>query len=164
MSEEFKVIETQEDFDKAIQKRLAQKDKELAERYKDFLSPDAVVELRSEYDKQLQEMNDKLAKANEKLAGHDQIVSDLTQRATTAETKLIKTAAANENGIPLELANRLQGSNEEEIKQDAQTFASLLRPKATAPLYTGEPANGSKPNTEAAAFAKMLADLDKKAE
>lgn len=154
---EFKVIETQEDFDKAIQKRLERNTREVEERFKDYVSPDDVKALKGDYDT-------KIKAYEEKIAGHDQIVSELTQRATTAETKLIKTAAANENGIPLELANRLQGSNEEEIKQDAQTFASLLRPKATAPLYTGEPANGNKPNTEEAAFAKLLADLDKKAE
>jgi hypothetical protein len=143
MSEEFKVIETQEDFDKAIQKRLAQKDKELAERYKDFLSPDAVIELRSEYDKQLQEMNDKLAKANEKLAGHDQIVADLTTRANTAESDLLKSRVAHESGVPFELAGRLVGSNEEELKADAERFASFLAPKAAPPLRTNDPTSNS---------------------
>ena len=64
MSEEFKIIETQEDFDKAIQKRLAQKDKEQAEKYKEYMSPDDVTSLKSEYDKKLQELNDALARGN----------------------------------------------------------------------------------------------------
>ena len=35
---EFKAIETQEEFDKAIKARLAQKDRELADQYKDYQS------------------------------------------------------------------------------------------------------------------------------
>ena len=51
MSEEFKVIETQEQLDKIIQKRLAQKDRELADMYKEYLSPEKAAELKSEYEK-----------------------------------------------------------------------------------------------------------------
>ena len=36
MTEDFKVIETQEDFDKAIKERLARKEKEVSETFKLF--------------------------------------------------------------------------------------------------------------------------------
>ena len=42
---DFKVIETQEDFDKAIQKRLAQKDRELEEQYKDVYDEKQFTEI-----------------------------------------------------------------------------------------------------------------------
>ena len=141
--EDFKVIETQEDFDKAIQKRLAQKDKEQAERYKDYLSPDDVTSLKGEYDKKIQDLNEALTKANEKIAGHDQIVADLTARANTAENDLLKSRIAHESGVPFELAGRLVGSNAEELKADAENFASFLAPKSAPPLYTADP-NGQK--------------------
>ena len=48
---EFKVIETQEEFDKAIKSRLAQKDRELEEKFKDYLAPDKVSALNEEYEK-----------------------------------------------------------------------------------------------------------------
>lgn len=140
MSEEFKVIETQEDFDKAIQKRLAQKDREQAEKYKEYLSPDDVISMKSEFEKQLKELNDKLTQANEKIAGNDQVVSELTNRATTAESDLLKSRIAHESGVPFELANRLVGSNEEELKADAERFASYLAPKSAPPLHTADPA------------------------
>lgn len=153
---DFKIIETQEDFDKAIQKRLERNTREVEERYKDFVSPDDVSALKGEYET-------KIKAYEEKIAGHDQLVSDLTQRATTAETSLMKAKAANENGIPLELANRLTGNNEEEIKKDAETFAALLTPRTPAPLFSTEPA-GTQANTKEAAFATLLAELDKKSE
>ena len=130
MSDEFKVIETQEDFDKAIKKRLDQKDRELAEKYKEYLAPNDVETMKSEYEKKLEDANKALKEANEKLAGHDQIVSELTTRATTAESDLLKSRIAHESGVPFELAGRLVGSNEEELKADAEKFASYLSPKA----------------------------------
>ena len=139
MSEEFKIIETQEDFDRAIQKRLAQKDKEQAERYKDYLSPDDVTSLKSEYDKKIQDLNEALKQANEKIAGNDQVVSELTDRAKTAESDLLKSRIAHESGVPFELANRLVGNNAEELKADAEKFASFLSPKAAPPLHTADP-------------------------
>ena len=60
MSDEFKVIETQEDFDKAIQKRLAQKDRELEEKFKDYLAPDKVSALKEEYEKKLEKFREVL--------------------------------------------------------------------------------------------------------
>ena len=144
MSEEFKVIETQEDFDKAIQKRLAQKDKEQAEKYKDYLSPDDVTLLKDEYEKQLKELNDMLAQAKEKIAGNDQIVADLTNRAKMAEGDLLKSRIAHESGVPYELANRLVGNNEEELRADAEKLAPFLSPKAAPPLHTADPnSNGN---------------------
>lgn len=160
MSDEFKVIETQEDFDKAIQKRLARAEREAAEKYQEYLAPDKVDELKQEYEKKIQKAADELKAANEKIAGHDQIVADLTTRATTAESKLLKGRIANDAGIPYELANRLVGSNEEELKADAEQLASFLAPKSAPPLRTTEPGGvggaQSKLNADMAAMLSQI--------
>ena len=155
MSEEFKVIETQEDFDKAIQKRLAQKDRELEEKYKDYLSPDKVAELTATHKGEIDKLKDDLTKANEKIAGHDQIVSDLTKRATVAEGSLLRSKIAHEKGVPFELADRLVGSSEEELSADADKLASFLAPKSTPPLRSDEHAPGAS-----ADLANMLTQLN----
>ena len=154
MAEEFKVIESQEDFDKAIQKRLAQKDKEQAEKYKDYLAPDEVEHLRGEFDKKVQALKDELAKANEKIAGNDQVVADLTNRANTAEGDLLKSRIAHESGVPFELAGRLVGSNEEELRADAEKFASFLAPKSAPPLHSTDPGNNK--NGDMAAMLNQI--------
>ena len=154
MSDEFKVIETQEDFDKAIQKRLAQKDREMSERYKDYLSPDDVEKIKSEYETKMAKINDDLKAANEKIAGNDQIVSELTNRATTAEGDLLKSRIAYESGVPYELAGRLVGSNEEELKADAEKLASFLVPKSAPPLHTSDSSNNS--NADMASLLNQL--------
>ena len=158
MSEEFKVIETQEDFDKAIQKRLARADREMQEKYQDYLAPDKVEELKQEYEKKIQKAEEDLKAASDKIANHDQIVADLTTRATTAENKLLKGRIANDAGIPLELAGRLVGNNEEELKADAESLASYLVPKSAPPLRSTDPAAGAT-GTQAKVNADMATML-----
>lgn len=138
---EFKVIETQEDLDKIIQKRLAQKDREIEETYKDYLSPEQVEDIKNDYQKKLDDANKFVEDAKVKLANHDKEVSDLTERAQKAETSLLKGKIALAKGIPYELANRLVGSTEEELTQDAEGIAKLIAGKQqqpAAPLYTNE--------------------------
>ena len=161
---DFKVIETQEEFDKAIQKRLAQKDRELEEQYKDYLSPDKVKELKSEYEKRLEDANKLLESANAKLKDHDKIVSDLTQRAQTAETSLLKSKVAIEKGIPIEFASRLMGSNEEELTKDAEGIAKLFGKASTQtpPLYSSEVNHAAGATASDAAMLSMLHSLTQK--
>ena len=135
---EFKIIETQEDFDKAIKSRLAQKDRELAEQYKDYLSPEQAQELKDELKKQLDEANSLVEKAKATLAEKDKAVSDLETRAANAETALLKQKVAHANKLPLEISSRLIGTTEEELNKDAETLAALLKPSNTPPLRTSE--------------------------
>lgn len=136
---DFKVIETQEDFDKAIQKRLEQKDREVAEKFKGWISPDDANALKAEHDKALQEMQAKLAKAEETAGTHDTQIQELTQRAAQAESALLKSRIAHETGVPIELADRLVGATAEEIKADAEKIAGYLAPKNAPPLRSTEP-------------------------
>lgn len=133
---EFTPIETQEDFDKAIKSRLAQKDRELAEKYKDYLSPADAEALKANYGKQLEEANQKAKEAQDKLKTFDDTVSELTKRAESAETSLLKNKIAYEHKLPLELANRLIGTTEEELTKDAESLSGLLKPNTAPPLHT----------------------------
>lgn len=160
MSEEFKVIETQEDFDKAIQKRIARAEREAAEKYQDYLSPDKVEELKKEYEDKIRKAGEELKAAQEKIAGHDQIVADLTTRATTAENKLLKSRIAHEKGVPFELAGRLVGNNEEELTKDAEQLATFLTPQEAPPLMTTEKRGGDTATKVQADMASMLNQLN----
>ena len=166
---DFKVIETQEELDKIIKKRLEQKDREAAEQYKDYLSPEKVEDLKKDYEKKLEDANklvedaNKLVEnANAKLADHDKVVSDLTQRAQTAETTLLKSRIAHEKGLPYELAGRLMGSTEEELAKDAESLSAILKTSPAAPLHTNELAGGRAPgqSNSQAALLGMLSQLN----
>ena len=144
---EFKVIETQEELDKIIKKRLEQKDREVAEQYKDFLSPDDVKAMKADYERQIQE-------AQGKLKTLDETVSTLTKRAETAEVSLLKNKVAIENNVPIKLASRLIGTTEEELKADALSFMEGLGTKPSGgsepPLHIGSNVPKATNNYDAA--------------
>lgn len=160
---EFTPIQTQEDFDKAIKSRLAQKDRELAEQYKGFLSPDAVEELqaklKAEYEGKLTKAAEEVKAAQDKLTAKDQTVSDLTKRAEAAENTLLKNKIAYDAKLPLELAGRLVGNNETELKADAEMLAGMFKPAKAAPLYTSEMGAQSTGNNGAAMMG-LLSQLN----
>ena len=135
---DFTPIQTQEEFDKAIKARLAQKDRELEERFKDYLSPEKAAELKKGYEEKLEAAN-KLAKESEAKATEAiKSMSEITAKAERAELTLLKQNVAYKNNIPLELADRLVGSTEDELTKDASSFASFMKPTSTPPLHTTE--------------------------
>lgn len=154
---EFKTIETQEEFDKMIQKRLEQKEREVSERFKDYLSPEEVAKIKSELEGKIKSANDSLKIERDKSIEHSKVVSELEQRAKNAETKWLKGKVAMEKGIPFELADRLIGDTEEELLKDAESVSSLLAPRTAPPMRTNE-LQGTTPNN-ANAYAALLANL-----
>lgn len=156
---DFKVIETQEEFDKAIQSRLKQKDRELADKYKDYLSPDDVTALKADFDKQLQDANKLVKETQDKLSTFDETVSNLTKRAEAAEKQVLKNRVAYENKLPIELSERLIGNTEEELKADAEKLSGIIKPNNAPPLYTGTQTSQSG-NTFEAGMAEVLASIN----
>ena len=146
---DFKPIETQEDLDAAIQKRLAHKEREVAARYEGWMSPDDVAKMKGEYEKTI-------ADSAQQLADHDKTVADLTARATKAEHTLLRQQVAASKGIPIELAGRLVGETKETLEKDAESFAAYLSPKTAPPLRSTEP---QTVNPSTAAWQQMISSL-----
>ena len=121
MSEEFKVIETQEAFDAAIKSRLERNTRtvteEVTKKFEGYVSPDEA--------KKTAERIEALTKEVE--AGKAAI-ADLTAKNSAYEISSVKMKIAQELGIPVELAERLNGTTEEELKKDAEAFAALVKP------------------------------------
>ena len=154
---DFKVIETQEELDKIIKGRLAQKDREVAEQFKDYLSPEDAQAMKADYEKQIEEAGKKVTEAQEKLKSFDETVAQLTTRAETAENSLLKNKIAYENKLPLELADRLRGATEEELKKDAESLSGLIKPTSAPPLHTGTQNRSS--NSYEAGIAELAAQM-----
>ena len=84
----------------------------------------------------------------DKLAEKDNLIKEY-------ELENLKYRIANENGIPLELASKLSGETEEDLKKDAETLSSFITKKQTLPLRTTEP----QVDDETAAYKEMLDNL-----
>lgn len=148
---DFKPINTQEEFDAAVKDRL---DRQAAK----FADYDALKAAKKELDElkgkkldeQLAALQAEYDKAKTTLADHDKIVSDLTTRATNAEHKLKQREIAHAAGIPVELADRINGSNDEEMTKDAEMLAKFAKGGGqTLPLANPE-GSSSKTSLEAA--------------
>lgn len=155
----FKVIETQEAFDAAIKERIER----VEAKYKDYdvykAAADELAKLKAkDYDGEIQKLKAALAEAQKKIDGNDQIVSDLTTRAKTAEMALMKNRAAAKHKIPAELADRLTGTSEEELEKDAESLAKFISTPSPAPLKTTE--SGGKHTATDAAYASLLSQLN----
>lgn len=74
------------------------------------------------------------------------------------ELNSLKTRIANQAGLPFDLAGRLSGETEDEIKADAEKFASFVGKPAPAPLKPTEPDAGYDP------YKAMLENLNLKGE
>ena len=147
---EFSPITTQEEFDKAIQKRLAQKEREMTESFKEYMSPDDVKELRADCDRKIKEAQDAVKVVEDKLKANNQTVSELTKRAETAEHSLLKNKIAYDHKLPLELAGRLVGETEEELTKDAESLAALVKPSTAPPLHSTNPNMNTKTGSDQA--------------
>ena len=161
---EFTPITTQEEFDKAIKGRLAQKDRELEEKFKDYLSPDKVSELKKDYENKLEESKRLVKEAQDKLKENESSVAELKTRAEKAESSILKSKIAHQHKLPMELADRLVGETEEDLNKDAESLASIVGSGSTPPLYTRETNNAGGATANDAAMLGLLSALTQKAQ
>lgn len=161
----FKPIETQEDLDIIIGDRL-KREREANE--KKFAGFDEAKEKAAKYDElmakdyegQIRKLSEDLKAEREKHAATDKTIADLTARANKAEKSNLKARIAHEMGLPHELADRLNGDTEDELKADAKALTGFVKPQSAPPLRTTEA--GIQPNSTKAALAALAASMEAK--
>lgn len=145
MSEEFKAITSQEQLDAIISERLKRERDTVAKQYSDY--------------EQLKKSNKSYENELKALREENKRVSELESKVQKYETDSVKTRIAHEYGIPVELATRLNGSNEEEFRKDAELLADLVKKeKAPAPLASTEDKDYGKASTDLA-FRELVRNL-----
>lgn len=134
-------INTQEEMDNLFRARIDRVEK----KYSDYVAPDALAAMKSDYEKQISDVKAQLdsatgssAKVAEeyeaKLAELNKAIADKDAAITNFELKNSKVAVALEVGLPYELAERLCGSTAEELKADAEKLVAMMAPKNVPPL------------------------------
>lgn len=150
MAEEFKAIETQEALDAVIKDRLARNTRtvteEVTKKFEGWVSPGDA-----------KKSADQIAQLTAKVAELNQQITELTAKSTAAELGALRQRIAHETGLPFELADRLNGSTEEELRKDAEVFAKFAAPQpAPSPAFSPEQPVGTAQN---AAFLALANDL-----
>lgn len=135
MSENFKPIETQEELNNLIASRLERAKesvkKEYEEKYKDYDAYKSQIETLNS-DKTT--LENQLNELNEKMSTFDAL--DAKTKKLEAENLKIKIALSE--GIPFEMAGRLAGETEEEIKRDAKAMANFISVSKPMPIKSTE--------------------------
>ena len=140
---EFTPITTQEQFDAAIGDRIKRERETLGKKYGDY---DDLKTKLTAYEKQIGDLSKTIEDSGKKYAGYDKTLADLTAKVKGYETSSVKMRIAHETGIPYELANRLSGETEDDIRKDAESLSKLIgkqNPPAP-PLRSNEPVGDAK--------------------
>ena len=147
---EFKIIETQEQFDAAISERLKRDREAQAKKYEGWTSPGDLQKITEDLNKKIKSLEDAAVATEQTIAEKDAEIAKGAQYRTDLEKTRIALAA----GLKVEYADRLRGENAEEWKADAEVLAKdFAAAHVAAPLGSNEPINSGEPNT-----AKQFAD------
>lgn len=129
---------TQEELEKIIAERL----KREREKYKDYEQlKKAAEELQKIKESQMSEQE----KLQMRLAEIEREKLERERELAELKTALVKQKVLTELGLPLSLADRIFGTTEEEIRQDAEELKKLLGLQANTKIGAGtNPAGGGK--------------------
>lgn len=122
---DFKVINTQEEFDSAIKDRLERQDKKTREEFKGWMSPDDLKALNEKHQTEIKSLNEAHLKELEKYAGYDEKVSAYEAKIKGLEVSALKTRIANEKKLPFDAIEFLQGEDEKSITESAERLVKL---------------------------------------
>lgn len=149
---DFKPIETQEAFDAAMKPHIDKAVAEAEQKYKSYLSPEDAA-------KSSKSLTDEIAQLREQLTSKDTAIADLTAKNKAHEISAAKTRIAHETGLPLEMAGRLTGETDADIKADAEKLAGLMNAsQPPTPAYVPD-APPSASAIHDAAFLNMSQNL-----
>lgn len=151
----FKAIETQEDFDKAVSERINREKDTLNKKYSDY---DELKKQVSTLTSENTSLQSTIRTNKEKYDGYDKNIEELNSKIKDYETANLRTKVALDNGLPYDLANRLVGETEEDLKIDAERLAGFVKhEEPVVPLKETEPNSGSDENN---AYKNMIDNLN----
>lgn len=152
---DFTPITTQEDLDRIIGNRLKEEKERTSKKYADYDDLKAAnADLTSKLAAAQKTIEDSGSKAKET----EKTIADLQQRVKTYETDSVKTRVALESGLPYEMAGRLRGETEDDIRKDAESLSKLMSGGKKQPMADPEPPVANK-DAKKAAMKKMLSGL-----
>lgn len=153
----FKAIETQEELEAVLSDRLKRAEKQHEEKAAE------IQRQFEEAEKKIAELtttNDSMSKTitenQEKYANADKTIEELNSKISAYETDSTKTKIAIELGLPMELKDTIQGSDEESMRQNAETLSKYIKTKEAPPPFNPEPPIKQGSDAEYGALLKNL--------
>ena len=138
---EFKPITTQEEFDAAIKERLSRE----KAKYSDY---DQLKSRVKELEEENVGLKSTIESTNQSKSESDKQLEEMQSKIAGYETASLRTRVALQHGLPYDLADRLQGTDEESFKADAERLAGYIKKsQPVAPIRDSEPVLEKTENT-----------------
>ena len=136
---EFTPIETQEQFDAMVKDRVERAKKSAAKEFETQLKDleqlkESVTAKETEIDTLKAKITD--LEAEKKTSGES--FNSMQKELSAVKLSALKQRIAIDAGIPLEMADRLNGEDEESIKEDAEKVKGFWGAKHVAPSFKTE--------------------------
>ena len=157
MADEFKPINSQEELNTIIADRIRRAEEAAKKPYADY---DSLKTKTESYEKTIADLNDKIKGYEDEKAKSGTQVQELQDKIKSYETKATKIKIAHEVGIPYDIAERLTGDSEDDIRKDAENMARFIAQPQEAPLGNPEPAAATD-DTDAA-LLRVVHDLERR--
>ena len=123
----FEVIETQEQLDKVIGTRIERaKEAAKAEFQSKLDELDTLTTKLEEKEGKITSLSEEIETAKAAKTANEAKIADLTAKVQKYESDSVKTRIARECGLSVELANRLSGDTEEDIRKDAEALKGIV--------------------------------------
>lgn len=154
---DFKPIETQEQFDEVIRERLVRENK----KYEGWTSPDKLQEIKDGYEQNASKKFEGYTSPEDLQTMKNNYESQLEiirNENTSLKASQLRSKVANEFKLPAEMASRLQGTTEKELRTDAKTLAELVSTNKAVvlPLHDGSTGGNAGKN---AAIKELLSQF-----
>lgn len=153
---DFKIIETQEQFDAAITERIARAKEATRKEFEGFISPEQQKKAVEELGEKVKTLTEQLEAANGKYTESQGQIKERDAKIAKYEADSVKNRIANEMGLSYSAVSYLSGNTEEEIKKSAEGLKNIIGTYSTPPLADPEP---DPAKGETAAYKKMLKNL-----
>lgn len=158
---EFKVIESQEEFDARIKDRIERAKEKAIEDYKTEIKK-TIDDLKSENSSLKNEVAG-YKESLEEVKGKDETIKGLNEKISAFERAEVKRNIALEYGLPFKLADKISGDDEDSMKKDAEVMAKYFSESKKSyepPLKSYE----NKVDEKDQALKKLLDGLDMEGE
>lgn len=154
-------IESQEQLDGMFKDRLNRQNekhsRELAELRTQYQDYDELKEANSGYQSQIEQLTSQLSEVNEKVKGYDSVIAEKDATISQYRLNALKSSVLAEMNLPSDAINFIQGTDEESIRQCAESLKTLVGAgHHVAPLAAYEPKSTDSRND---ALRSMLQGL-----
>ena len=153
---EFTPIETQEQFDAMVKDRVERAKKSAAKEFETQLKDlEQLKESVTEKETEIGTLKAKITELETEKKTSGESYQSMQKELSQVKLSALKQRIAIDAGIPLEMADRLNGEDEESIKEDAEKVKGFIGAKHVAPSFNNE----SAPTDPTEAGFRQMAQL-----